>query len=321
MRYINGQSTLGKTGVMHSIPSHAVDVQDEPKRIDLIRALAAIPGFLEPLKKLVSERGFTVVMSEGNAHLFQANADGIYKPFLREGGKFVENVDLKKMPFDYAGLVANAASQAQMAMVMKKLDTITAIVSRTGNEMRDTNRAKVEGRVTSLHVARELRQPEERRERILSACDDLVTDLTVLAAQLRSSINAMPSEKVGWLDGWSGTRLSEADAAFKDVAADITAIRLGCQTVLGAYAELGETAAARRALSGLMTAMARCDMDALGQRARIVKAAEGAEPIWQQVSRFRQGMTALGDEVGALPTQPALIRFELTATDLETVPL
>ena len=301
---------------MDVVPDHALRIDDSAQRARLLRALAAVPGLLEPLRKFVSEPGFQVVMSEGNAHLFKADAAGTYKPFLREGGRFVENVHLEKLPFDYAGLIASVASQAQMAAIMHKLDAIAADVKRSGDEARDKSRAEVEGRVASLRVARELRHENERRSRMLSACDDLVTALTVLAGQLRSSIAAMPSEKNGLLDGWFGDKLATAEAAFRDVAADITAVRSGCLAVLEAYADLDERAAARAAFEQFITVLAKCDLDGLGRRAGLVLPSIGATPARVQVGYFREGIAALQREILHPAMMPSVITIDISPSDL-----
>jgi len=192
---------------VEAIPENIVHVTDPEKRRHLVRALAAVPGLFASLQSAVSEGGFRVIMSAENAQFFRPNAAGLYSPHLHDGRSIVENIKLAKLPFDYAGLALGIIAQAQMALILQRVDAIHAACQRTGNDVRDALRDKVKGGIWALRHAQSLNDPVEARKELLAGCSAITRDLAPVFQQLRTSIAAMPLEETGSLRDGSATRL------------------------------------------------------------------------------------------------------------------
>jgi hypothetical protein len=262
---------------MTSLPSEAVHVGDEladmPKRQHVLRILSNLPSLVEAARKLTPGDVFRVVMSEGNAHLFKKAADGTFKPYLRESGKFVENADLMRLPPDYVGAVSNFALMLNMAAIAAKLEAIEVGVRNIGRLIADTQRGRVNGTLDALALARALSDPAECRAQMISACSDVVVEMGALTGQLRSHIAAMPKETTGLFEGFVGSGLAEATAAYEQVEDDVSLLIRGFRALLLAYQDLGEPAMAREALARIMAGTRACLPDAI-RKARLVPVPE-----------------------------------------------
>ncbi len=96
----------------------------EALRLVALRLLSSLPELTGVIRKLTPGETFRVVLSAKNAHLFQMAADGTHKPYLRDAGRFVENVDLVRVGPDFAGAVLNLSLMMNMAMIAARLDAI-----------------------------------------------------------------------------------------------------------------------------------------------------------------------------------------------------
>lgn len=243
---------------------------DTPQREHVLRFLANVPTFVDAVRKLSAGEVFRVVMSNENAHLFKQAADGAYKPFLRDGGRFVENVDLIKVSPDYLGAISNVALMVNMAAIAAKLDAIEVGVRNIARLMADTQRGKVKGALDALALSRALADPAERRSQMIAAGHDLVIELGALTGQLRAHIAAMPKETTGWFDGFFGTGFAEANAAYEEVADDVALLIDGVQVLLRTYRDLSEPAVAKEAISRICDGVKQAGLPNAIRKARLL---------------------------------------------------
>lgn len=244
--------------------------EDEPIRHQIVRLVQHLPGFSDAVRKLSSSDTFRVLISEGNVHLFKQAADGTYKPYLRDGRYFVENVDLVKTAPDYAGAVANLLLMINMASIAADLQAIKAEVRDINQLISNKTRGTANGAMSALRQARALSDPSERRQRMLSACSDLAVELHGLAGQLKAHARAMPDEKTGFFDGFFGSGLDDAKAKYAEVELDIAVLKEGSAALLRAYAELGEVGAVRTALLDIAREVGSASLNDACRKARLV---------------------------------------------------
>lgn len=247
------------------------DEKDSASRIQIIRWLQHLPHITDGLKKLAPSDTFRVIMSPENAKFFKQAADGSYKPFLRNGGKFVENVDLRKVSPDHLGAASSLLLSVNMAAIAADLNAIKMGVHDLSALISDSLRGEVYGTISAVRQAKALRDPTERRRETLGACRDLSTQLGKLSGQLKAHVNAMPEPKTGIFDGFLGSGLNEADAKWREVEQDLLLLRDGLTTLLGTYNEIGEPGAARQALSGILKALRSVDLPNAARKARLVR--------------------------------------------------
>jgi hypothetical protein len=211
-----------------------------------------MPMITDAVGKMKPGDTFRVIMSKENAHLFKQGADGLYKPFLHDGKKFVGNVDLARVSPDYVGALSNIALMVNMATIAAKLEAIEAGVRNIAHLVADTQRGRVRGAIDALALACALSGPAERRTQMISASGNLVVELGALAGQLRAHINAMPKETTGLLDGFFGSGFGEAKEAYDQVHEDVGLLIEGIRDLLRTYQDLGEAEVAREALSRIL---------------------------------------------------------------------
>lgn len=292
---------------------------DKPVRQNVMRHLGTIPGLLQTMRQAGGQGTFRVIMSSENAHLFKQGADGLFKPFLRDGGKFVENVNLAKVTPDYSRLVTDLAAQMQMASIMAKLDRIEHAVERVGNDNQDARRNDVAGGIVALNVARSLNGKQERRNQMLLACNNATTALTVLTGQLKSNIKTMPSEKGSLLEGFFNDKLEDAQKAFNAVTADIAMIAMGCKAVLSAYEELGERAAAKVAFASFLKDIDASGLEDAARKARLVPGTKGKPAPEMLVAWFKSAAQDLDGHLiaGKRSAEPLAICMDIKPNELE----
>lgn len=261
------------------VPVHVGSEEaDAPKRQEILKFLASLPGFMKTVRALSSPGTFRVIMSAENAHLFQQAADGTFKPFLREGGKFVENVDLIRVAPDYAGALANVSMMANMATIAAKLESIEIGVRNVSRLLSDTKRGEVRAAIDALAEARAWEDPAERRDEIRSAARTLRISIGALSGQLKSHITAMPEPETGWLQGFFVNGISKATDAFDDVNADIALLIPGISALLRAYDELNEPAVAREAIERILASITEAKLPDAARKARLVPFEINAPP-------------------------------------------
>ena len=308
---------------MHTRTSDGIPIgdgpHDKPARQSVMRHLGTIPGLLQTMRQAGGQGTFRVIMSSENAHLFKQGADGLFKPFLRDGGKFVENVNLAKVTPDYGRLATDLAAQVQMAAVMAKLDRIEQAIERVGADAQDARRNAVAGRIGALEVARNYNSVQERRTHMLMACNDATTALKVLAGQLNANIKAMPPETSGWFDGIFSDRRQDAQKAFDAVVADMATMAAGCKAVLAAYEELGEQAAAKVAFASFLNDIRAIDMECAARKARLVPGTKGRPPPETFVALFAESAKDLDGHLlsGQRGTKPLVVYMDIKPEDLE----
>lgn len=296
--------------------------QDKPLRQEALRLLTLIPDLVQAIRQAHAQDVFRVVMSSENAHLFKQGADGLYKPFLHNGGKFVENVNLAKVAPDYSKFTANLSSQVQMAAIMAKLDRIEQLVERGMRDNQNARQNNVYGCIDALNVAKNLSSASERRSQMLSACMTAIVALKVLAGQLRSNIKAMPSEKSRLFEGIFSDKLEDARRAFNAVTADMAAMAAGCKAVLNAYDELGERVAATVAFSLFLQDIEASGLDIAAQKARLVPGTKGLSAPESLVTLFKAATEDLHGHLisDGRSKEPLTIRMDLQPGDLEMQP-
>jgi hypothetical protein len=253
------------------VPVHVGnDEADVPKRQEILRFLANLPGFMKTARALSSPGTFRVIMSAENAHLFQQAADGTFKPFLRESGKFVENVDLIKVAPDYAAALSNVLMMVNMAAIAAKLEAIEIGVRNVSQLLANTRRFEVKASIDALAEARNWADPAERREEIRSAAKTLRINIGGLSGQLKAHVMAMPEPETGWLQGFFSNGLNTATEAFNDVNDDIALLIQGISALLRAYDELNEPAVAREAIERILASITEVNLTDAARKARLV---------------------------------------------------
>lgn len=291
-------------------------------RQEIMRLLRGLPGLAYTIRHALAQGGFRVVMSTENAQLFKQAADGFYKPYLHNGKEFVENVNLAKMGPDYSGLVTDLAGQIQIAAIMAKLDRVEQTVERMQNDQLKAKREIVAGWMSVLEINSKLRDPQERRTQMLSACSNAVANLKVLAGQLKSDIKVMPLPKRGWWEDPSGDRLEDARKAFAAVSADMAVIAAGCRATLDAFMGLNELEAARAAFASFLRDVEAAGLNDAAHKARLVPYVKGKSAPEMVPRWFAEAVGDL-DARFLLPrpdAKPFSIHMDLRTEDLEDQP-
>ncbi len=255
-------------------------------RTKLLRLLRQVPGFLDAVQKVTSHGGlYRVLVSNENANLLREGADGIVKPFLRRGGRFVENVDLVRMPPDIAGAVAILAIQAVLTEISVKLDQIKNGVDNLTLLVAQANQGGLKGATTALEAAHQLSDAGERRIQMLTASGQVVLQLGTVIGQMGAHIQQMPAAETGFFDGWDGDWEEQAAKAHGRVRGDFAVIAEGMRCVLGAYWDLAEFKAAYVAFERISGQLDAAGLAKAVERARLlpyVKVSVAPEQIFAQ---------------------------------------
>ena len=109
--------------------------RDAATRARLMRFLTTLPAFFRVGQVLSAGETFRVVMNQKHVHLFKRGADGFYKPYLRQGRRFVGNVNLFPVPPDYMRVLADLSMVMTMASIAAKLDAIQIDVTNLRNDL------------------------------------------------------------------------------------------------------------------------------------------------------------------------------------------
>lgn len=281
----------------HASPEGSIKVGDMPgasgARDQLLLFLQHVPNLADGLKRFAPSDAFRVIMSAENAKFFKQAADGTYKPFLHDGRKFVENVDLKRISPDYLGAASNILLSLNMAAIAADLNTIKIGVRDLGSLMSNTARGEVSGAVSALRQAKALTDATEQRRETLGACRDVSVQLGKLVGQLKAHCSAMPEPKTGILDGFFGSGLDDADAKWREVEDDLFVLKDGLTNLLQTYSELGEPGAAREALDGILKGLRDANLTEAARKARLVRiSAERVAPE-TIIKRLTQALSAI----------------------------
>ncbi len=227
-------------------------------------------------------------MSKENAALVREGADGLVKPWLMRNGRFVENVNLMRVPPDIAGAVAVLAIEAALAEVSAELDQIKKGVSDLANLIAQANQGGLRGAITALEVAHQIRDPGTRRNEILAASRDVLIQLGTVIGQLTAHIQQMPVAETGFFDGWSGGWEDEAEKAHEHVRGDFAVIAEGMRCVLAAYWDLSEFKAAHVAFRKIRADLDDAGLATASERARLlpyVTAGGAPEEVYARIHR------------------------------------
>ncbi|MGH9351757.1 MAG: hypothetical protein ACRD2G_06320 [Terriglobia bacterium] len=190
---------------------------------------------------------YRVLVSKDNMHLVREGPDGITKPFLFDKGKFVENVDLKRVSPDIAGVITSIAIQATLTEVCAKLNTIVTTVDNLTELVRLVNLGALDGALHALQVARQLNDAKDRRRQMLAACQQMLVQLGSVAGQMGAHVNQMLPADTGFWIGWKKNRITIAEKAYALVRDDLVVLAEGLRQTVTAYAELGQFDAASEA--------------------------------------------------------------------------
>lgn len=266
-----------------------------------------MPGFVATAHKLAhDDRLYKILVSKENVALLREGADGVTKPFLRRNGRFVENVDLVRMPPDVAGAAAVLAVQAALTEISAKLDRIARDVADLDHKITAVNRGALRGALNALDVAGRLEDPGERRGETFAACREVVVQLGVVTGQLGAHIRRMPPAETGLWDGWDAGWLEEARGAYDRVRDDFAIIGEGLHRVVDAYWQHAEYASARTAVSRVCADLDVAGLDTAARRARLLPfdaAPGGPERVFRTFRLARPRLeTRLRDmAAGAVP--------------------
>jgi phosphoglycolate phosphatase-like HAD superfamily hydrolase len=294
-------------------PGDAVHVGDAPADIPqrqlVLRLLANLPTFADAVRKLSAGEVFRVVMSKENAYLFKQGADGAWKPYLRKGKHFVENVDLIKVSPDYIGAISNVALMVNMAAIAAKLETIEVGVRNIARLMADTQRGRVKGALDALALSRALADPAERRTQMISASRDVAIELRALTTgQLRAHIAAMPEKQTGVFEGFRGNGLAAAKAAYEQVEDDVGLLIDGVRELLRTYQYLDEPAVATEAIDRILDGVKQAGLTDAIRKARLVPI-QGAVVAELHLGSFFDAVTVMDTNLCRLnePDRPLIV--------------
>jgi hypothetical protein len=250
------------------------------RRSELLRVLRQVPGFLNVVQKLASDGElYRVLVSKENAALVREGADGLVKPWLMRNGRFVENVNLVRVPPDINGAVAMLAIQAALAEVSAELDQIKRGVNDLAKLITQANRGGLTGAITALEVAHQLGDPGTRRDRILSESGHVLIQLGTVIGQLAAHIQEMPVAETGFFDGWDGDWKDKAEKAHERVRGDFAVIAEGMRCVVAAYWDLSEYKAAHVAFKKIRADLVDAGLAIASERARLLPyVGSGAAP-------------------------------------------
>jgi len=252
-------------------------------RSDALSALRQVPSFVSAVRKTADNGNcYRVLVSKANAHRLKEGADGITSAVLRnEKGRIVEHAGLVRVPPDVAGSLATVAIQATLTELSVKLDTVIQGVDSLSEIIRNANVGSLQGAIDSLEVARRLRDEPTRRTQMLIACGQILGEIGTVIGQMKAHIADMPLPKTGFWTGWSGDGVEKAGKKWKAVHEDFAVIAEGLRRVIDAYCELGEFEAAQEAFSRICERLIAADLEAAGERARLLpypKQQEGTAP-------------------------------------------
>jgi hypothetical protein len=289
------------------------DTSDSIQRQRVLRLLANyFPTIVDTMRKLPRGDVFRVVMSAEHAHLFKQGADGSWKTYLRDGNRFVENVDLIRVPPDYLNILSNVVLMVNMAVIASKLEAIEAGVRDIARLTADTQRGKVAGALDALALARKLADPIERRAQAISATRDVVIELGGLTGQLHAHIAAMPEATTGWLDGFFGTRFSAAEAAYEQVKDDVCLLNDGVHALLRAYQDIDEPAVAREAISRIACGVKQAGLSDAVRKARLLRFRAASEAPELFVASFLESVTMMDAKLLQMnQSEPPLIHVDI----------
>jgi hypothetical protein len=299
----------------------AVHIDREPanqaERNYALDIISRMPSLVASIRRLSKGSVFRVVMSEKNAHLFKQGKDGFWKPFLHDGKKFKENVNLAKVPPDCGQMVTDLALQVNMAVIAIKLEAIEIGVQNIARLIANTQRGKVKGRLDALAAAQALVDPVERRGQMISACRELIAEVGALTGQLKSHVIAMPTETTGLLDGFFGSGLDRAKSAYEEVEYDVSALIQAVNAFLSACRYIREAAFAREALTRIISGLKEASLSDGARKARLVPVANQGIPPEQQLMNFLDAVELMDHRllVSSKPGQ-ALISLDVEGGDL-----
>jgi hypothetical protein len=189
-------------------------------RREILATLKQVPAFVSAAQAMASEGSlYRVLVSEEHAHLLREGADGIVKPFLRDAhGQFVENINLIRVPPGIAGTITSIAMQAALTEISAKFEMVITIVDNLSELVRLANQGILQGAIHSLEVAKQINDKDHRRRQMLQACQEIQVQLGLVAAQMATPVNEMPSE--------NGDRIAIAEKAYERIRDDF-AVLLG----------------------------------------------------------------------------------------------
>ncbi len=316
-RMPNQNRTVGPRGKAVPIPQTDAG---KANRSRLIEAFQHLPRLADVIRKAAASDSFRVVMSAENASLFKQGADGYWKPYLHNGGKFVENVNLEKISPDYAGMVSNIVMSVNMAAIAADLAAIKEDVRDIAVLIGSSARGEVEGAVGAVHQAKALQSPVERRHHTLDSCRTLSVSLGKLVGQLKAHSEAMPKPMSSWLEGFTGSGIGTAEAKWGEVYKDLQCLKDGLVVLLEAYGELGEGQAAKTALKTIIGGLQQANLPEVAKRARLVRVQPGMLAPEVLIKRFGEAVGRLTDIVLSSPMNLPSIAMDISQSEMPECP-
>ena len=253
-------------------------------------------------------------MSDGNAHLFKQSADGTWKPYLRDGGRFVENVDLIAIPPDFAKVFADISTSTTLAAITAKLDAIKISVENLTRQHAEVERGNVQGAIIALDGAGSYRDPEERRHHMLARSGDLTQAIGGLIGLLNAHLQAMPRHPTGVFDGIWKSGVDDARRAYSEVAIDIDLVTMALLKLLNALQELGEYDSAATQLGLFRSWFKTIDLALASERSRLVPAPQGSIPAEVRLRGFQAAIAAISEHMS--PSNGGMLSVEFDVAEV-----
>lgn len=309
-----GEAAARKAGLSESLLSAI-----RAHRGDILAVLRQMPGLMSAAQKLASDgKTYRVLVTRENLHLLAENAQGVVKPWLRDAkGRFVENVDLVRVPPDLAGALTSVTLQAALTEISARIEVVVRGVRELDALMRLANQGAVQGAVDAVTEAGALSNSSERRAQTLTACIQLRRELGMIAGQMKANIVRMPHEKTSLRDGFRGSGIDDAKVAYDRVRADFAVLAEGLRRLVTAYIELGEHEAARMAFTGICERLGEADLRTAADRSRLLpyRAEEGGPE--RPFQAFLSGMPVVTARLRSLGDgQAPSIELDFTAAEL-----
>ena len=289
-------------------------------RAEALSALRRVPAFLSAVAERAADGArYRVLVSKENMHLLREGANGITKPWLRDSaGRFVENVDLVRLPPDVAGILAPIALQAALTELSVKLDVVIRGIDNLSELIRNTTTGGLQGAIDNLEVARRLSDDQERRTQMLRACGRIIEEIGSVAGQMKVNVAQMPTAETDFWTGWRGSGVDEAEKKWKAVHQDFAVIADGLRRSVSAYWELGEFGAAQQAFERIWNQLVSAGLQTAADRARLLPYPEEGDAPELVFENFLAAMPLAAERLRLLASgETPELEFTIEASEVQ----
>ena len=176
---------------------------------DILNNLNSISTALD-IKSLIGD-GETFQIIAKNADLIAPGQDGLYPAVLRgKDGRIVEHIKLRKAGFDCMQAARVVGTQFMLLNIAMKLDAIDKKLDTINSNFHIDRIAKIKSGLSSLRTLHHYEQ-EIRDQEVSNTLQTLRDGMHAGIEELRFDISRWPDETTGFLDGWFGDGVKQAE--------------------------------------------------------------------------------------------------------------